>query len=97
MEPPVTSPRPPEPAEDATAASATVVDLTAGQAQITPVVVDGEDRYEIELPDAPLAEDDVESLAVALHAAQAGSAVLVDVEDYIEAVEPPEADPDYEV
>ncbi|GGG50611.1 hypothetical protein GCM10011374_11510 [Kocuria dechangensis] len=94
MEPPVTSPRPPEPEEDATPLPATVVDLAAGQAQITPVVVDGEDRYEIELPDAPLREDDVESLAVALHAAQAGSAVLVDVEDYIEAVGPPGPDPE---
>jgi len=74
------------PEEDAAALPPTVVDLSAGSAQITPVVVDGEARYEVDLPDRPLAEEDVESLAVALHAAQAGAAVLVDVEEYVEAV-----------
>lgn len=97
MEPPVITPRTHQPQEDAAAAPAIAVDLTSGEAHITPVVVDGEARFEVDLPDAPLAEDDVESLAVALHAAQAGSAVLVDVEDYREAVEGPEAEPGHEV
>ncbi|MUN61609.1 hypothetical protein GMA12_00310 [Kocuria sediminis] len=63
-------------------APATVVDLAAGAAHITPVVVDGEARYAVDLPDQPLDEDDVTSLAVALQVAQAGPAVLVDVEEY---------------
>ena len=77
------------PEDDPETTPATVVDLTAGAAQITPVVVDGESRFEVDLPDQPLAEEDVESLAVALHVAQSGAAVLVDVEEY---VEPPDED-----
>jgi hypothetical protein len=86
----MTCPAPPDDAEtpgaDApdTAAPATVVDLAAGAAHITPVVVDGEARYAVDLPDQPLDEDDVTSLAVALQVAQAGPAVLVDVEEYLE-------------
>lgn len=66
-------------------APATVVDLAAGAAHITPVVVDGEARYAVDLPDQPLDDDDVTSLAVALQVAQAGPAVLVDVEEYLDS------------
>ncbi|HST72407.1 MULTISPECIES: hypothetical protein [Kocuria] len=76
--------------EEPGAAPPTVVDLTTGSARITPVVVDGEERYELALPAEPLAEDDVESLAVALHVAQAGGAVLVDVDEYVEATAAPQ-------
>ena len=80
----------PAPEDVEVVAPATVVDLTSGTAQITPVLVDGEARYAVDLPDQPLDDDDVASLAVALQAAQAGPAVLVDVEDYLEAAAPPE-------
>ncbi|MFI7493177.1 hypothetical protein ACH9D2_00395 [Kocuria sp. M4R2S49] len=80
----------PVPEDDDVIAPATVVDLTSGPAHITPVLVDGEARYAVELPDQPLAEDDVASLAVALQVAQSGPAVLVDIEDYLEAAAPPE-------
>ncbi|GEO93918.1 hypothetical protein [Kocuria turfanensis] len=91
----MTCPAPPDdadaPGADAAApavvAPATVVDLAAGAAHITPVVVDGEARYAVDLPDQPLDEDDVTSLAVALQVAQAGPAVLVDVEEYLELEE----------
>lgn len=75
-------------AGDATA-PATVVDLTTGAAHITPVVVDGEARYAVDLPDQPLDEDDVASLAVALQVVQAGPAVLVDIEEYLESEQGP--------
>ncbi|MGQ1839493.1 hypothetical protein ACT4S2_13665 [Kocuria turfanensis] len=75
------------PAAPDVVAPATVVDLAAGAAHITPVVVDGEARYAVDLPDQPLDEDDVTSLAVALQVAQAGPAVLVDVEEYLELEE----------
>lgn len=71
-------------------APATVVDLTAGSAHITPVLVDGEARYAVDLPDQPLDDGDVASLAVALQVAQAGPAVLVDIEEYSGATEPAE-------
>ncbi len=82
----MTCPAPPDDAAGAPdpAAPATVVDLAAGAAHITPVVVDGEARYAVDLPDRLLDEDDVTSLAVALQVAQAGPAVLVDVEEYLE-------------
>ncbi|MEX5269170.1 hypothetical protein [Kocuria sabuli] len=83
----MTCPAPPDDADapdvsEATA-PATVVDLTTGAAHITPVVVDGEARYAVDLPDQPLDEHDVASLAVALQVTQAGQAVLVDIEDYL--------------
>jgi hypothetical protein len=81
---------------DALAAS-TVVDLTTGSAHITPVLVDGEARYALDLPDQPLDEDDVASLAVALQVAQSGPAVLVDLEEYGAAGDSAEDDPDYEL
>ncbi|MFI7581610.1 hypothetical protein ACH9DO_15730 [Kocuria sp. M1N1S27] len=71
-------------------APATVVDLTTGSAHITPVLVDGEARYAVDLPDQPLDEGDVASLAVALQVAQSGPAVLVDIEEYSEAELSPE-------
>lgn len=80
----------PVPEDGDVIAPATVVDLTSGPAHITPVLVDGEARYAVDLPDQPLAEDDVASLAVALQAAQSGPAVLVDIDDYLEAAGPPE-------
>lgn len=97
MEPPVVPDDRTGPEDDPAVAPATVVDLTAGAAQITPVVVDGESRFEVDLPDQPLAEEDVESLAVALHVAQAGPAVLVDVEEYVDAESAAEDGPDYEL
>lgn len=85
------------PEDDPEVAPATVVDLTAGAAQITPVVVDGESRFEVDLPDQPLAEEDVESLAVALHVAQSGPAVLVDVDEYVDPETAAEDGTDYEL
>lgn len=86
----MTCPAPPDDADapDATA-PATVVDLTTGAAHITPVVVDGEARYAVDLPDQPLDEHDVASLAVALQVAQSGPAVLVDIEEYLESEQGP--------
>lgn len=89
----MTCPAPPDDADapdvsEATA-PATVVDLTTGAAHITPVVVDGEARYAVDLPDQPLDEHDVASLAVALQVTQAGQAVLVDIEDYLESEQGP--------
>lgn len=85
----MTCPAPPDDAAAPEAADgtapATVVDLTTGAAHITPVVVDGEARYAVDLPDEPLDVDDVASLALALQVTQAGPAVLVDVEEYLEA------------
>lgn len=78
-------------------APSTVVDLTSGPAHITPVLVDGEARYALDLPDEPLDEDDVASLAVALQVAQSGPAVLVDLEEYGAAEDPPEDAADYQV
>ncbi|MCD1145817.1 hypothetical protein LQU92_11320 [Kocuria sp. LUK] len=72
---------------DAGGPPATVVDLTAGPAQITPLEVDGETRYALDLPSEHLDDDDLESLAVALHATHSGQAVLVDLEDYAGAEE----------
>ena len=47
--------------------------------------VDGETRFTLtDLPDAPLTEDDIEGLAMALQAARYGPAILVDIEDYAE-------------
>ncbi|WP_298584265.1 hypothetical protein [uncultured Kocuria sp.] len=90
----MSSPAPPDdrpvPEDGEAIAPATVVDLTSGPAHITPVLVDGEARYAVDLPDRPLDDDDVASLAVALQAAQSGPAVLVDLEDYLEAEAPPE-------
>ncbi len=92
----MSSPAPPDDrpaAEDGDAiAPATAVDLTSGTARITPVLVDGEARYAVDLPEQPLDQDDVASLAVALQVAQSGPAVLVDVEDYLGAEAPPEED-----
>ncbi|KUG62235.1 hypothetical protein RCG67_07800 [Kocuria sp. CPCC 205292] len=97
----MSTPAPPDdrpmPEEGDEIAPATVVDLTGGPAHITPVLVDGEARYTVDLPDQPLAEDDVASLAVALQVAQSGPAVLVDVEDYLEAEAPPGEDTDYQL
>ncbi|MCJ8503896.1 hypothetical protein MRU69_03315 [Kocuria flava] len=78
---------PSETPEDAGGPPATVVDLTAGPAQITPLEVDGETRYALDLPSEHLDDDDLESLAVALHATHSGQAVLVDLEDYAGAAE----------
>lgn len=72
---------------DAGGPPATVVDLTAGPAQIIPLEVDGETRYALDLPSEHLDDDDLESLAVALHATHSGQAVLVDLEDYAGAEE----------
>ena len=59
------------------------LDLDAGPVAITPVHVGGETRFALTgVPDHPLTEDDVDSLAAGLRAASSGSAVLVDVEDY---------------
>jgi hypothetical protein len=80
----------PAPEDVEVVAPATVVDLTSGTAQITPVLVDGEARYAVDLPDQPLDDDDVASLAVALQVAQSGPAVLVDLADYLESEAPPE-------
>lgn len=89
---------PDEPIENEdVAVPATVVDLTAGSAHITPVVVHGEARYELDLPDQPLDEDDIASLAVALQAAQSGTAVLVDIEEYEEGGQEPEGAPDHQI
>lgn len=97
----MTSPAPPgdrpEPDDETQVAPATVVDLTAGSAHITPVLVDGEARYAVDLPDEPLDEEDVASLAVALQVSHSGPAVLVDVEEYVEAAQAPEETPDYQV
>jgi hypothetical protein len=90
----MSSPAPPDdrpaPEDVEVVAPATVVDLTSGPAHITPVLVDGEARYAVDLPDQLLDDDDVASLAVALQVAQSGPAVLVDIEDYLEAEAPPE-------
>lgn len=67
---------------DASTGPATVVDLTAGPALITPVHVDGDARYAVTVPDTPLTEDDLHGLTVALQVASSGPAVLVDVEEY---------------
>lgn len=72
---------------DAGGPPATVVGLTAGPAQIIPLEVDGETRYALDLPSEHLDDDDLESLAVALHATHSGQAVLVDLEDYAGAEE----------
>lgn len=94
----MTSPPSPDgPTQDDAVAPATVVDLTTGTAHITPVLVDGEARYEVELPAEPLDEDDVAALAVALQVAQSGPAVLVDVEEYSEAERSPEDVSDYQL
>lgn len=97
MTPPEAPEGPIDPATDAEISPATVVDLTTGSAHITPVLVDGEARYELDLPDQPLDEDDVATLAVALHAAQSGTAVLVDIEEYDEGGQAPEDTQDYQV
>lgn len=90
----MSSPPPPDdrpaPENGEAFAPPTVVDLTGGTAHITPVLVDGEARYAVDLPGQPLDDDDVASLAVALQVAQSGPAVLVDLEDYLEAEAPPE-------
>ena len=82
-----------EPADEGTLGAPIEVDLQAGSVAITPVHVDGETRFALtDLPDAPLTEDDVEGLAVALQVARYGPAVLVDIEDYAETESSPETD-----
>lgn len=59
------------------------LDLDAGPVAITPVHVDGETRFALTgVPDLPLTEQDIDSLAAGLQAAASGPAVLVDVEEY---------------
>ena len=88
------TPRHPAPVHDAAAAPATEVGLSPGPAQVIPLEVGGETRYALDLPGEPLSDDDLERLAVALHAAHSGPAVLVDVEEYAaEVVAAPAAEP----
>lgn len=70
-------------ADGTPAEPATVLDLTAGPARITPVWTpeDGV-QYSIELPAGPLSPDDADCLVLGLHAAQPNGAVLVDIEEY---------------
>jgi hypothetical protein len=60
----------------------TVVDLAAGSAHITPVSVDGDALYALDLPSAPLTDGDLQDLTIALHAVNSGPAILVDVDEY---------------
>lgn len=70
------------PDEDVPAGSATVVELTAGPALITPVHEDGAARYTLTVPDEPLTDEDLQGLTVALQVVRSGPAVLVDLEEY---------------
>jgi hypothetical protein len=74
---------PAEPGDQPTTDAPIHLDLDAGPVAITPVHVGGQTRFALTgVPEHPLTEEDVDSLAAGLRAASSGSAVLVDVEDY---------------